>query len=161
SLSPARRQRNRRPWLGRDHRAYLDPADHSARRRCLVKERSNPRAPSPDPPRNAEQRRAADALNAVRQLDREDEKLRERYRVYTERLGPSIVTKGLGQALASERAAAGPKPEKPEARAHDYLYRNLTTWLCHPGGVYQPRPGDPPDLLTALVTGSEALYVRA
>jgi CRISPR-associated protein Cmr5 len=81
--------------------------------------------------------------------------------VYADRLGPSILTNGLGQALATERAAAGPKPAKPEERAHDRLYHNVQDWLCRAGGVYEPASGQRPDLLTALVTGSEALYVRA
>jgi len=125
-----------------------------------VKARDDTRAVTAAPPRNAEQRRAAAAMKAVQQLD-EDEELRKRYRVYADRLGPSILMNGLGQALATERAAAGSKPEKPDQRAHACLYNHLTAWLCRPGGVYEPVSGEKPDLLTALVTGSEALYVRA
>jgi CRISPR-associated protein Cmr5 len=112
------------------------------------------------PPRNAEQRRAADALKAVRQLDANDDELRRRYRVYADRLGPSILMNGLGQALATERAAAGNKPTKPDQHAHDRLYRNVQAWLCRPAGVYEAVTGEV-DLLTALVGGSQALYVRA
>ena len=126
-----------------------------------MKERNDTRTASAGPPRSAEQRRAADALAAVRRLDLQDDKLRERYRVYADRLGPSILMNGLGQALATERAAATSKPTKPDERAHDWLYQSLTRWLCRTGGVYEPGSGESPDLLTALVAGSEALYVRA
>lgn len=126
-----------------------------------MKDRGDTRAANAGPPRNAEQLRAADALAAVRRLDPEDAPLRERYRAYADRLGPSILTNGLGQALATERAAAGSRPGKPDERAHEFLYQNLTRWLCRPGGVYELRPGEQPDLLAALVTGSQALYVRA
>jgi CRISPR-associated protein Cmr5 len=112
------------------------------------------------PLRNAEQRRAADALKAVQQLEANDD-LRKRYRVYADRLGPAILMNGLGQALATERAAAGTDPKKAEIRAHDRLYQNVQAWLCRPGGVYEPTSGKRIDLLTALVDGSEALYVRA
>jgi CRISPR-associated protein Cmr5 len=67
---------------------------------------------------------------------------------------------GLGQALATERAAAGSKPAKPDEQAHDRLYRNVQAWLCRPAGIYEPAAGEL-DLLTALVGGSQSLYVRA
>jgi CRISPR-associated protein Cmr5 len=108
--------------------------------------------------RTAEQRRAADALRAVPQVADGDE-LRKRYRAYVDRLGPSILMNGLGQALATERAAAGTSPTKPDERAHDRLYRNLEAWLCGAGGVYSP--AERRDLLAAIVGESEALYVRA
>jgi CRISPR-associated protein Cmr5 len=104
---------------------------------------------------NAEQRRAADALQAVHRIEK-NEKLRKRYRAYVDRLGPSILMNGLGQALATERAAAGIKPEDPADRAHEILYRNVEGWLCRAGGVYPSG-----DLLVAIVGGSEAYYVRA
>jgi CRISPR-associated protein Cmr5 len=107
------------------------------------------------PARTAEQRRAAAAMAAVPEHNTGDE-LCKSYRAYVERLGPSILTNGLGQALATERAAAGTRPDKPEGRAHDLLYRNVQAWLCREGGVYPPG-----DLLAAIVGKSEALYLRA
>ena len=59
---------------------------------------------------------------------------KERYRSYVDRLGPAIVMNGLGQALATERAAAGPRPESVDQRAHHELYVNLKRWLCREGG---------------------------
>ncbi|HET9626208.1 MAG TPA: type III-B CRISPR module-associated protein Cmr5 [Kofleriaceae bacterium] len=104
--------------------------------------------------RSPEQRRASDALRAVHQLP-EDRELRRRYRAYTDRLGPAILINGLGQALASERAAAG-TPASPREHAHACLFRNLQAWLCGDSGVY--RGGD---VLAQIVEGSEARYLQA
>lgn len=125
-----------------------------------MKDRSSAGAVTAGLPRNAEQRRAADALKAVRQLDVAADEIRRRYRVYADRLGPSILMNGLGQALATERAAAGNEPTKPDDKAHDRLYRNVQAWLCRPAGVYEAATGEI-DLLAALVGGSQTLYVRA
>ena len=66
---------------------------------------------------------------------------------------------GLGQALATEQAAAGPPPRKaPDKAAHDELYNNVQRWLCRDhGGVY---PGTS-DLLHAIVTHDESRYLHA
>jgi CRISPR-associated protein Cmr5 len=103
-----------------------------------------------------EQRRAADALRALPQRG-ESDALRKSYRSYVERLGSSILINGLGQALATEKAAATSKPEKAEERAHHLLYENLARWLCREGGIY---PGGM-DLLEAIVQNGEAQYLRA
>ena len=68
-----------------------------------------------------EQKRAADALSKVIKLEGESELFRKRYRSYVERLGPMIIVNGLGQALATERAAAGANPRKDEERAQDAI----------------------------------------
>lgn len=107
-----------------------------------------------------EQRRAADALRGVQELNA-DEAVRKRYRAYADRLGPSILMNGLGQALATERAAAGSSPKKADERAHDRLYRNLEAWLCRAGGVYESAAGPDRDLLKAIVQHGEADYLRA
>lgn len=107
-----------------------------------------------------EQRRASDALRAVQALEA-DEALRKRYRAYADRLGSSILMNGLGQALATERAAAGSKPKKTDERAHDRLYQNLKAWLCRAGGVYEPTTGPDGDLLKSIVEHDEADYLRA
>jgi CRISPR-associated protein Cmr5 len=103
--------------------------------------------------RTAEQRRAAHAMAAVPGEAAGDE-LRKRYRAYADRLGPAILMNGLGQALATERAAAN--TDKPDSRAHKLMYQNVQSWLCRDGGVYQPG-----DLLAAIVGGSEKLYLQA
>jgi CRISPR-associated protein Cmr5 len=107
-----------------------------------------------------EQRRAEHALQAVLSLDGDDD-LRKRYRAYVDRLGPSILTNGLGQALATERAAAGSDPKKPDARAHDRLYQNIQSWLYRSGGIYDAGSGGEPDLLWAIVNHGQVEYLRA
>jgi CRISPR-associated protein Cmr5 len=127
-----------------------------------VKERKDARVvtrPPDDTIHTPEQRRAADALRAVQALDN-DVELRKRYRAYADRIGPTILMNGLGQALATERAAAGGDPKKPEGRAHDQLYKNLQNWLCRNGGIYELAAGGT-DLLQAIVDHGEAEYLRA
>ncbi len=113
-----------------------------------------------------EQRRAADALARTNDLLGKPDELKKRYRAYVDRLGPAIIMNGLGQALATERAAAGPGPERSNpARAHHELYRNLQRWLCREDGVYPPSgkdiPGDSGFLLQAVVQNSESCYLHA
>lgn len=109
-----------------------------------------------------EQRRAADALSCVERLiarsDELPDEFRERYRACVDRLGPAIVMNGLGQALATECAAAGPRPQSPRECAHRQLYDNLRDWLCRDDGGAYP-PGD--DLLQAILSGDESRYLRA
>lgn len=113
-----------------------------------------------DAPQSPEQRRAADALRAVQELEENDE-LRKRYRSYTERIGPSILMNGLGQALATERSAAGSNPQTPQQKAHHHLYSNVEAWLCRPGAVYEPSSGQTADVLSAICRGGEFDYLRA
>lgn len=103
-----------------------------------------------------EQRRAADALRAVQQVEQNDG-FRKSYRSYVERLGPAILINGLGQALATEKASATGKPAQADERAHHLLYENLCQWLCRDGGVY-PGGGD---VLEAIVQHGEPQYLRA
>ena len=108
--------------------------------------------------RTLEQRRAAHALARVRELDRHSPAFKTRYRSYVDRLGPSIVMNGLGQALATERAAAGAKPKKDDEKAHDELYKSLGTWLCQrEDGIYKAGQ----DLLQELMEHDESSYLRA
>lgn len=105
-----------------------------------------------------EQRRAADALARVNELNSRSEGFKKRYRAYVDRLCPAIVMNGLGQALATERAAAGSNPQKDDERAHHELYMSLQRWLCRPdGGVYPSKP----DLLQAIMSHEESFYLRA
>ena len=101
--------------------------------------------------RTYEQRRATDALKCVEQIDNllNDSKKKENYLAYVNRLGPTIVMNGLGQALASELAAGG--------ELHKRLYEYLKDWLCGDNGVY-PK-GE--DLLDAIMNHDESKYLRA
>ena len=111
--------------------------------------------------RTLEQQRAAHALARVGELNkryRDPGKFRERYRSYVDRLGPSIVMNGLGQALATERAAAGATPENDDEKAHHALYESLSAWLCrNEGGIYRASH----DLLQELMEHDESSYLRA
>ncbi len=107
-----------------------------------------------------EQQRAANALSRINELHEkyESEDFRKRYRAYVDRLGPTIIMNGLGQALATERAAAGPRPERDHQKAHDELYKSLQGWLCRKdGGVYPSHP----DLLQAIMEKDESDYLSA
>ena len=108
--------------------------------------------------RTIEQRRAADALARVKNLSHQGAKFRERYRSYVDRLGPAIVMNGLGQALATELAAAGTRPEKDDEKAHAELYAGLNRWLCRQDGGIYPEDND---LLRAIMKNDETLYLRA
>ncbi len=101
--------------------------------------------------RTIEQKRAANAMERVNHLSNKSDDFRKRYRSYVDRLGPAIIMNGLGQALATERAAAGEK-------AHYELYQSLQKWLCRDdGGIYPP--GE--DVLDAIMMGEQSLYLRA
>ena len=106
-----------------------------------------------------EQRRAANALLRVTELsNRSDDFPKTRYRAYVDRLGPAIVMNGLGQALATERAAAGSEPKNGPEKAHHELYISLQRWLCREDeGVY-PKCGD---LLHAIMENDESRYLHA
>ena len=108
--------------------------------------------------RTIEQERAKNALNRVGELSNKKVDFKKQYRAYVDRLGPAIVMNGLGQALATELAAAGASPKKEDEKAHSELYLSLQQWLCRDeGGVY-PSGGD---LLRAITENDEAHYVRA
>ena len=105
-----------------------------------------------------EQRRAADALSRVEQLIAKPDEFKKLYRAYVDRLGPAIVMNGLGQALATECAAAGREPKNNRERAHRALYDHLQNWLCRKEeGVYPS--GD--DLLQAIMAEDESRYLYA
>ena len=104
-----------------------------------------------------EQRRAAAALARVEALGGNSNAFKKSYRAYVDRLCPTIVMNGLGQALATERAAAGPEPKKDDERAHHELYLGLQRWLCGEDGVYSSAA----DLLQAIISNDEALYLYA
>lgn len=105
-----------------------------------------------------EQRRAADALSRVRELAGRSDGFKKRYRSYVDRLAPTILMNGLGQALATETAAAGPQPQKDDELAHRELYLSVQRWLCREDeGVYASEQ----DILQAITSKEESHYLRA
>ena len=117
--------------------------------------------------RTLEQRRASNALSRTAELANKvladkpadfKNEFKNRYRAYVDRLGPAIVMNGLGQALATELAAAGPNPRNAGECAHSELYAGLHRWLCRKGGgVYPGRR----DLLRAITQHDEQRYLLA
>lgn len=108
--------------------------------------------------RSIGQDRAANALARIDELNEHCDDFKKRYRSYLDRLGPAIVMNGLGQALATERAAAGATPNDADEKAHHELYKSLHQWLCRTeGGVYPS--GE--DLLQSVMENGETLYLRA
>lgn len=100
--------------------------------------------------RTLEQMRAADALSRVQRLANKGATFKDKYRSYVDRLGPTIIMNGLGQALATEKASGDD--------AHDALYAGLSRWLCRSeGGVYSNYD----DALKAIVAESQDQYLLA
>ena len=108
--------------------------------------------------RSIEQERAENALVRAKALREERDEFKKRYRSYVDRLGPTILMNGLGQALATERAGAGAKPKKDDERAHHELYESLQRWLCRSGDGIYPSSAD---LLQAIMNNEEECYLRA
>ena len=107
-----------------------------------------------------EQERARNALACVDALHDKSQEFKKLYRAYSDRLGPTIVMNGLGQALATERAAAGAAPNSASCRenAHRALYQNIQNWICREkGGIYPAED----DLLKAIMREDESHYLRA
>lgn len=76
-----------------------------------------------------EQERAQHALKQIRSLQRtQPESWQERYKSYVKGLPATIVSNGLGQALATLLAAAKGESTDP----HHVLYQHLELWLCRP-----------------------------
>lgn len=108
--------------------------------------------------RTAGQDRAKDALDRVTELSKKSDGFKKRYRAYVDRLCQAIVMNGLGQALATELAAAGADPRKEDQQAHKEVYVSLERWLCRAaGGIYPSKA----NLLQAMMSENESHYLRA
>lgn len=105
-----------------------------------------------------ERERAADALQKVKALLDRPVEFKRIYRPYVDRFGGALVMNGLGQALATELAAAGSNPSTEEERAHRALADHVFDWLAREeGGVY---PGVE-NVMAAITESDQARYVRA
>lgn len=98
-------------------------------------------------------RRAQHALAAVSGL-REAGNY-DNYVNYANALPAAVITNGLGQALATQLAAAKGEPKDP----HRLLFRHVQQWLCR-GADDSPFQGCD-DLMQAVTECAESDYVWA
>jgi len=91
------------------------------------------------------QKRAADALKNIETL--KDKGEYGKYVSYVKSLPAEIIMSGLGQAMALVRSK--------KLAGYDPLYQHLNDWLC------KGRPYASGDLITNIVSNSEADYIRA
>ena len=101
-----------------------------------------------------DQCRAKHALEQIKQRKRCNRQ--SDYLSYVKALPASILQNGLGQAMATLRAAAG---EKPKADPHYLLYQDVQAWLCRnePDAPYHGKK----DLLEAITQHGEPQYLHA
>lgn len=98
-----------------------------------------------------DQRRAADALDRIRDMQTQDDEMQGRYRSYVQALPAEIMMNGLGQALATHLAADEP--------GHRKLYDHVSRWLCRNDG-YAPYPGKA-NVIDAICSSDAASYRQA
>ncbi|WP_028962577.1 type III-B CRISPR module-associated protein Cmr5 [Sulfobacillus thermosulfidooxidans] len=82
-----------------------------------------------------EQDRAQHALTQIKHLTDQPEQWQARYKSYAKGLPASILSNGLGQALATLLSAS----KGNHKDAHYVLYHHIEQWLCrsHPLAPYQ------------------------
>jgi CRISPR-associated protein Cmr5 len=103
-----------------------------------------------------DQQRAAHALARIEELRKEDAKIAGKYAGYVKALPATILSNGLGQALATELAA--------DDKAHDKLAEHVARWLLEASGSpYGPLPNDghAKALLDRIFKGDQRAYVWA
>jgi CRISPR-associated protein Cmr5 len=113
-----------------------------------------------------EQRRAGHALKCVEDV-KAQKSLAGRYRSYAESLPAHIVMGGLGQAVATELAAArggeGDNSRDDKQRAHAQLVKDLESWLAQ--SAYEKVPAEEKQagnwLINAIVANEQEHYLRA
>ncbi len=102
-----------------------------------------------------QQNRAADALEKIRALANSSDKA-SKYRSYVAAFPATIVTNGLGQALAIELASGGDKV------AHKALCDHVMTWLKSQVEAIDKSCRDNEDrILDAIMEIDEDDYLRA
>ena len=104
--------------------------------------------------RSQAQKRAGNALRKIEGLAGADDKRKYgNYRAYVNGLPATILTNGLGQALAMELAGSG------KDVGHRLLYDHLDDWLR--GGWESSPYGGARNVLDAIANGDERNYIRA
>lgn len=104
-------------------------------------------------PQSLEQRRAANALSAVRQVEKRDAKL---YVSYAKALPATILQLGLGQAMATLLSKSQGKPDP-----HQMLYKQVSGWLCSDDPDVPFRKRHDRDLMQLIVDADQDAYVLA
>lgn len=104
-----------------------------------------------------EQRRARHALAHINSLATCGQASYGNYIAYVKALPATILSNGLGQAMATLLAAAKGRAEDP----HKRLYDHVSGWLCGDDPAADvPYPGAD-DLIKAITTNEEPAYLRA
>lgn len=100
-----------------------------------------------------EQRRAANALSAVRQVEKRNAKL---YVSYAKALPATILQLGLGQAMATLLSKSQGKQDP-----HQMLYTQVAGWLCSDDPDVPFRKKHDRDLMQLIVDANQDAYVLA
>lgn len=103
-----------------------------------------------------EQRRAQHALEAIQGLRQNN--FQGNYRSYIEALPAHIVMSGLGQALATELAAAriGETNRSAKEQAHEQVYKDMQSWLRSASYLHANQ-----DLMQAILGMTQPKYQQA
>lgn len=112
---------------------------------------SNQQNSSSTAKRNSEQQRAAEALKTINQRKGNNKDQRSEYLSAIKALPAAILQNGLGQTLASYRAASTTGPT--------LIYKDMHNWLC---GEHQlAQFAGQQDLLEALFSNDQNRYIAA
>jgi len=114
--------------------------------------------------RTLEQLRAANALACVEAVKAQPGNIPGLYRSYAESLPVHIVMGGLGQALATELAAArgaDGDARKDGNRAHERLVNDLAKWLGQKSYAQVEGRDVATKLMAAIAAGDQDKYVQA
>lgn len=101
------------------------------------------------------QQRAMDALKNINALAQQGVSNYGHYRSYVSSLPASILTSGLGQAMAQLLAQS--KGGGGASDPHKLLYDHLEGWLCSTRNLF----GNEANLIRGIVNGDQQTYVRA
>jgi CRISPR-associated protein Cmr5 len=104
--------------------------------------------------RTLDQERAEHALKQIRELEEKGSDKYKNYVSYVSALPATIVTNGLGQALASLLAKAKGEAADP----HYLLYSHVASWLCQK--LTDPKK-DKDSFIDHLMEEDQHFYIRA
>jgi CRISPR-associated protein Cmr5 len=109
------------------------------------------------------QRRAADALKKIQEVEKAREQGKAayaKYDSYISGLPATITMSGLGQAAATLLASAklGKEKRNDDNRTYELLYNHLSSWLC---GGHDESPYQEGDLLDNITSNEENAYLHA